>query len=68
MTIEALLQKQRRYFESGITRPYAFRKSALTRLHDAIIKNRKQIEEALWQDLGKAGVESYMTEIGIDPR
>ncbi len=65
MTIEALLQKQRRYFESGITRPFAFRKSALTRLHDAIIKNRKQIEEALWQDLGKAGVESYMTEIGI---
>ena len=65
MTIETLMKKQRRYFESGITRPLEFRKCALTRLRDAIVKNKKKIEEALWQDLGKVDVESYMTEIGI---
>ena len=65
MTIEALLQRQRRHFESGITRPLEFRKCELMRLRAAIVKNKRKIEEALWQDLGKAGAESYMTEIGI---
>lgn len=60
----SLVEKQRSYFQSGITRPYKFRREQLKLLRAAIRKYEGRITEALKADLGKAPGESYMTEIG----
>ncbi|MBE5938292.1 MAG: aldehyde dehydrogenase [Lachnospiraceae bacterium] len=65
MDISTLVNKQRQYFLSGITRPYEFRKDALIRLKAAIKANENQINKALLDDLNKPESESYMCEIGI---
>jgi len=59
------LGEMRAYFNSGATRPYAFRKQQLLVLRDAILKNEKEIYAVLYQDLKKAPEEVYATEIGI---
>jgi aldehyde dehydrogenase (NAD+) len=60
----SLVEKQRLYFQSGITRPYRFRIEQLKLLRIAIRKHEGRISEALRADLGKSDGESYMTEIG----
>ncbi|MBQ9630615.1 MAG: aldehyde dehydrogenase family protein, partial [Treponema sp.] len=60
-----LVQSQREFFFSGKTRSYTFRKNALCILRDAIIKNEKEIMDALLKDFNKCYFETYMTEIGI---
>jgi aldehyde dehydrogenase (NAD+) len=58
-------EQQRQFFESGKTRSYAFRKGQLNRLKKCIQANEEAITEALRQDLHKAPLESYTTEIGF---
>lgn len=65
MEINNLVKKQKEYFNSLETLSYEFRKNALLSLKKAIISNQLEIEEALFKDLGKNKVESYMAEIGI---
>ncbi len=65
MKINDLVKKQKEYFNSLETLSYEFRKNALLSLRKAIISNQLEIEEALFKDLGKSKVESYMAEIGI---
>ena len=63
--IEALLAKQRAYFESGATLPVHARIEALKKLKAAITANEQTLCAALFADLRKSGTESYMTEIGM---
>ena len=63
--IEMVLEKQRNYFNSGATRDLDFRIDKLSTLKKSIVKNEKQILEALWVDLHKSEFEAYATEIGI---
>jgi len=63
--IEMVLEKQRNYFNSGATRDLDFRIDKLSTLKRSIVKNEKQILEALWVDLHKSEFEAYATEIGI---
>lgn len=42
----------------------AERKEKLQRLHDTILRERKEIEAALWQDLHKSPTETVISEIG----
>lgn len=63
--ISELIARQRAYFETGATKPYAFRKAALLRLRDALRRHDTDISEALRKDLNKTSVESYLTETGI---
>jgi aldehyde dehydrogenase (NAD+) len=58
-------ETQRQFFESGKTRSYAFRKGQLNRLKKCIRAHEEAITEALQQDLRKAPLESYTTEIGF---
>ena len=62
--INELLQ-MRRYFDSGITRPYAFRKQQLVKLRDAIKRYEKQLHDALYTDLKKSPEECWVTETGF---
>lgn len=59
-----LLEAQQRHFETGITRPLAFRKQRLKALRDGILHHEEEILEALKSDLNKSDVEAYATEVG----
>lgn len=63
--ISQMVQSQREYFLTGDTRSYEFRAEALRKLKEAIIKNEKELSDALKSDLNKSATEAYLTEIGI---
>jgi aldehyde dehydrogenase (NAD+) len=63
-TIEAT-EKMRRYFETGITKTYEFRKEQLQKLKATVQKYEIEIFEALYKDLRKSKEESYISENGF---
>ncbi len=63
--IDEILQKQKAFFQSGATLSVAFRLQALKKLYKKIKEREKEIEEALYADLGKSAFESYMCEVGM---
>lgn len=65
MDPKVIIQKQRDFFNTGITLNYHYRIEQLSKLKKAILANVNRISEALYLDLGKSETESYMTEIGI---
>ena len=62
--MEDVLAAQRRYFDSGATRPLRFRREMLTRLELAITRWEGELLEALKADLNKSPYEGYMSELG----
>lgn len=65
MTIEGILDAQRRFFHSGKTLPVSFRVQNLKRLYDAVKRHESDIAAALKADLGKSEYESFMCETGM---
>ena len=65
MEMKQLVEKQRRFYQSHQTKDVSYRKQALKRLRSAIMMYEKDISAALYQDLHKAEMESYMTEVGM---
>lgn len=63
--LTAIMNKQKHYFLSGVTRSYAFRCMMLDKLYNAVRKYEKEIADALQKDLGKHPFESYATETGF---
>ncbi|MDE7261519.1 MAG: aldehyde dehydrogenase [Oscillospiraceae bacterium] len=63
--IHALVERQRGHFQTGATLDTARRLAALTSLRDCVRRHEAEIAEALRQDLGKSGFESYMCETGL---
>lgn len=59
------LETMRRYFNSGATRTYTFRREQLKKLRDAIIRHEEGIYQALYTDLKKSKEESWVTENGM---
>jgi aldehyde dehydrogenase (NAD+) len=55
----------RRFFQSGATRSYHWRRLQLQLLHQAIRAEETDIHEALYADLKKSPEESYATETGL---
>ncbi|HEY9840686.1 MAG TPA: aldehyde dehydrogenase [Candidatus Obscuribacterales bacterium] len=64
-SIPEIIATQRQYFNSGKTRPLAFRQGQLQALRGAIQRYEGQIMAALKQDFGKCSFEAYATEIGF---
>ena len=62
--IDSLLQ-MRSFFNSGITKPIAFRKQQLIKLRDAVLKQELHLHEALHSDLKKSPEECWVTETGF---
>ena len=65
MGISDIIARQREFYSSGATRPLQFRMSALKSLRDSLIKNESLIFDALYKDLGKHPMESYISETGM---
>ena len=63
--IEAILESQRKYFQSGATLSVEFRIEMLKRLYQTVKKYEAEIEEALTKDLGKSEFEGFMCEVGL---
>ena len=59
------LSAMRRYFDSGVTKPYAFRKQQLINLKKVIAKYETALHEALYTDLKKSPEECWVTETGF---
>lgn len=55
----------RHTFKSGMTKPVSWRKKQLEMLDLMLIEQASVFEEALLADLGKAAVESQVTELGF---
>lgn len=65
METEKLVKKQREFFGTGATLSYRFRAEALKRLAWALEKYEDELVKALYDDLHKAKMESYMAEIAL---
>ena len=63
--IQQIIEKQRKFFESGKTLPVAFRKENLKKLYAVIKQNESEIMAAVKKDLGKSAMESFMCEVGL---
>jgi len=60
-----ILQKQRRFFESGVTRSFDFRRKQLLAFRDIVLKYDQEINTALYNDLKKTPEECWATETGL---
>lgn len=65
MNAEQLLKNQREYFLKGETLPVSFRIEMLKKLYKSIKDHEKEINAALYADLGKSDFEGFMCEIGM---
>ncbi|MGE5106363.1 MAG: aldehyde dehydrogenase [Sphingobacteriales bacterium] len=64
MLVNSLVELKK-FFNSGITRPYTFRKEQLLKLKAAILKHEEELYFALHTDLKKSKEESWVTELGM---
>ena len=63
--IHDIVDRQRKYFQTGATLSADMRIAGLRRLYTAVSQKEKEIQDALKKDLGKSGFESYMCETGM---
>lgn len=63
--INKLIEKQRKFFASGLTKDINFRKEKLISLYNAIKRNEQLVMDALILDLNKSEYEAYMSEVGV---
>lgn len=63
--VERLLKEMKTLNDRGILKEVSYRKRLLHRLKHTIKKYEKEIEAALYHDLGKSSMEAFITEIGI---
>ena len=61
----AVHEAQRRYFRSGATRGFEFRREQLQKLERLVRENEVAMERALAADLGKPAFEAYASETGF---
>lgn len=59
------LESLRRFFNSGATKPYAFRKEQLKKLKASILGHEQDLYDALYTDLKKSKEETWVTETGM---
>ena len=63
--MKKLVEEQRAFFQTDITKSIQFRRNQLEKLYHAIQSSESEIMKALKQDLNKSEYEAYLTEIGI---
>lgn len=61
--MESMLERMRRFFESGETQDCGFRIRSLRRLRCGIAENEPALLEAIRMDLGKSAFEAYECEL-----
>jgi aldehyde dehydrogenase (NAD+) len=62
---KAALLRMRQYFDTGITRPYRFRRQQILTLKRNLLRNESEINRSLYEDLRKTPEETWVTETGL---
>lgn len=62
--IQEIVANQRSFFRSGVTIDVKWRLQQPKKLKTAVIAHEKELEEALYEDLGRCKTEAYMCDIG----
>ena len=62
---QEIYKLQKEYFNTNITYAYRYRKEMLQKLYKMVKDNEEQLSKALYLDLNKSSLESYMCEIGL---
>ena len=65
MDIHEIVESEKHFFRTGVTRGVGFRIDMLKKFRKAIIENDELISAALKADLNKQPFESYMCETGL---
>jgi aldehyde dehydrogenase (NAD+) len=65
MIFADIVQRLRACFQSGATRPVAFRREQLQKLSAALERHESALLAALQADLGKSPFQSYASELGL---
>ena len=63
-TIHGTVDRQRKFFRTGVTLDLGWRLTQLNRLKQAVIDNQQMLQDALAADLGRSPMEAYLTDIG----
>ncbi len=63
--IQNIIEKQKQFFESGITLDVNFRLDVLKKLRNLLINHEHDVYEALRLDFGKPAFETYASENGL---
>lgn len=63
--IAEIVEKQRKFFDSGATKSVDIRIQYLRKIKEYIVENESLIAAALKADLGKSPYESYLCEIAV---
>ena len=58
-----VVERQRDFFATGVTKPFEFRSTMLQRLARAVSNREAEILEALSRDLGRSRVAGYSSEV-----
>ena len=61
--VHGIVESQRAFFRTGKTLDVKWRIEQLKKLKQAVIDNRKALQDALYEDLGKSEVEAYLCDI-----
>ncbi|WEV41462.1 aldehyde dehydrogenase family protein [Bifidobacterium sp. ESL0682] len=64
-TCEQTVRRLHRSFDEGVSRPLAWRREQLGRMKRMITAHRKDIEQAVFLDLGKPAAETALMEIKL---
>ena len=62
--IHEIVLAQRKFFRTGKTLDVEWRIRQLLRLKQALLDNKKQLQDALYEDLRKSPMEAYLVDIG----
>lgn len=62
---QQVFDKQTKFFQTKTTYSYSFRIQMLKQLKNMIVMYQKEISKAVFLDLGKSEMETYMCEIGL---
>lgn len=65
MDYKNIIEEQHRFFLSGKTKDIEFRTRALKKLLSLLKYNEKRLAEAVYEDFGKSGFDTYSTELSI---
>ncbi len=62
--MKALIEEQKKYFNSNITKPLSFRIEQLRKLKSVIKEYEKELTEAVFKDFQKGGFNTFLSEFG----
>ena len=63
MTIKEIIEKQRSFFLTSVTKDYEFRIENLKKLKQILLNNKREISNCIYLDLKRTSLESYYADI-----